>query len=976
VPLLMSPEQVAELSRLLDEALALDPGARASWIDKLEQTRPATAQHLRSMLAQSGATDTGLLPRLPKFNEEAVAQTGERVGPYVLVREIGRGGMGSVWLAERADGAFKRRVALKLPRLAWAPALGKRMAREREIGALLEHANIARLYDAGVDEHGRPYIAMEYIEGQPIDVYCRDHALGLSALLKLFLQVVKAVAYAHGRLVLHRDLKPGNVLVDAGGQAHLLDFGIAKLLDEAATTGTQLTQEQGRVLTLSYAAPEQIAGRPLAVTADVYALGVMLYELLTGTLPYRTKRDTPGALEEAILAGDAPLASGRMTDKETARALRGDMDAILGKAIKREPSERYPTADALAADIQRYLDGQAIEARPDSAWYRLRKAVIRHKVPVIAASAVLVVALIGLTTTLVQGQRVAGEAERTRLATAFVSELFRLNATQQSSMTDGTARARPAVFVDRGAQLIEERFRGQPELQAELYGAVGRVYVDLGVDRLATEYATRQLASLRAQRASETRIARSLMLLSEVALSAERDSDAEDFAQQAVNAVRSNDALAPEALALLARTQFRRGKTEQATQTHAEGRRMLEALGKSKSLARAWLTFVEATLISRQNRFDEARQLYERAIVQAVEAEGPTSTAAVDMRLHLAEALIHRNHPEAGRKHLQAGIAALEELGGMSRVRAARVRAEFQAYQAFAKQVSYPETFAVLGEVSTFLRSQASAIPPEVLAEVEFRTATAHVDWGEYELAKPLLDSSVAALLNSTQSLVKQYYIATYRGWCAMYLGDHEVADRYIRQEIDLRNRMGQANFPLTAMDWAGLALNKSMQGRHREAEDILRSVPIFSDLQGDPLSGYAQLIPQMLARVRLDAGDIRGAQQAIPAKEPAREDWIENGSYYQTRGEIRCASGDRSGGLEDLTRSIRSQGAVSSPNHPWVARARAVAGLCALEQGNRKQAQELAHEARRAFVAQPNVSPYFKEPLKRLDKQLGVKAI
>ena len=335
------------------------------------------------------------------------------------------------------------------------------MARERDIGALLEHPNIARLYDAGVDEHGRPYIAMEYIDGQPIDVYCRDHALDLRARLKLFLEVTQAVAYAHGRLVLHRDLKPANVFVDAGGHVHLLDFGIAKLLDDTAA-GADLTQEQGRVLTLNYASPEQIAGRPLGVTADVYALGVMLYELLTGALPYSLKRNTAGAMEDAILAGDAPLVSTRVADKRLARELRGDLDAIVAKAIKRDPNERYPTADAFAADIQRYLDGHAIEARPDSTWYRLRKAVIRHKVPVTAASAVLVVALVGLTTTLVQGQRAADEAERARLATAFVSELFRVNAMQQAPMSDGAARARPAVFVDRGAQLIEERFRGQP----------------------------------------------------------------------------------------------------------------------------------------------------------------------------------------------------------------------------------------------------------------------------------------------------------------------------------------------------------------------------------------------------------------------------------------------------------------------------------------------------------------------------------
>ena len=246
----MSPDEVAELSRLLDEAMALEPSLREPWLARAG----ADQANGGSTPARDAAPGREFRHRSPAEASTASTPTmqspapASASAPIGCVREIGRGGMGSVWLAERADGTYKRRVALKLPRLAWAAGLGKRMARERDIGALLEHPNIARLYDAGVDEHGRPYIAMEYIDGQPIDAYCREHALDLRAKLKLFVEVAQAVAYAHGRLVLHRDLKPANVLVDAGGHVHLLDFGIAKLLDDTAG-GADLTQEQGRVLT-------------------------------------------------------------------------------------------------------------------------------------------------------------------------------------------------------------------------------------------------------------------------------------------------------------------------------------------------------------------------------------------------------------------------------------------------------------------------------------------------------------------------------------------------------------------------------------------------------------------------------------------------------------------------------------------------------------------------------------------------------
>jgi len=354
------------------------------------------------------------------------------------------------------------------------------MAREREIGALLEHPNIARLYDAGVDDRGRPFIAMEYIDGRPIDAYCREHTLDVRARLKLFVQVVRAVAHAHGQLIVHRDLKPENVLVDATSQVHLLDFGIAKLLDGSGL-GSDVTQEQGRALSLNYASPEQIAGRPLGVTADVYSLGVMLYELLTGHLPYHLKRNTLGAIEDAILAGDTPLPSERVKDRPLARALRGDVDAIVTKAIKLDPGERYATADALATDIERYLAGEPVRARPDLYFYRLHKFVRRNRVPVAGAVVIGLALVAGAAVALWQAGVARAQAEEAAALNAFVLSLIRQ---ADPNVTPQTKAANVAMLAAI-EQRITTEFKGRPEQVLKLRLTIGDAYRNRGESRAA-----------------------------------------------------------------------------------------------------------------------------------------------------------------------------------------------------------------------------------------------------------------------------------------------------------------------------------------------------------------------------------------------------------------------------------------------------------------------------------------------------------
>ncbi len=436
-----------QLSRLLDEVLDLPPAERTKWLAALTSQDAAFKPRLLSLLAQPASIHDGaFLDTIPKLDfaateafEETLDRGGATVGPYRLLRHIGEGGMGTVWLAERADGMVRRPVALKLPRRAWLHAsLAERMARERDILAALAHPHIARLYDAGVTATGRPYLALEYIEGRPLDVYCRDQRLDVPARLGIFLQVVDAVAYAHGKLVVHRDLKPSNILVTAEGQVHLLDFGIAKLLDDGAADQTMLTEIAGRPHTPAYASPEQIAGEPLSVATDVYSLGVVLYELLAGTRPGQVERDAPRPLRSTLARTDVIPPSDAAGEPALRKALRGDLDTIVLKALKESPEERYPTANAFGDDLRRCLSGRPVAARPDGTWYRLSKFARRHALAVGAAVVALLAVLTGAGVAVWQWRVALGEQRRAEEVKEFVASIFRdadLDATESRSMS-------------------------------------------------------------------------------------------------------------------------------------------------------------------------------------------------------------------------------------------------------------------------------------------------------------------------------------------------------------------------------------------------------------------------------------------------------------------------------------------------------------------------------------------------------------
>ena len=480
------PLDWSAFSAQLDHALELDDEQRELWLERIQQSDPPLAERLRNMLAVS---------QRPGFSEflagppplaapllDAGTLIGQSVGNYVIDAEIGRGGMGSVWRAHRADGRYAGNVAIKFVHAAWIGRSGEdRFRTEGILLGRLDHPNIARLLDAGMLAATQPYLVLEYVVGEPIDVYCENHALGAEPRLRLFLHVLEAVAHAHNNLIVHRDLKPSNVFVTQDGTVKLLDFGIAKLLDEETGTG-ELTVSGLNALTPQYAAPEQLLGQPVTTATDVYALGSLLYVLLAGTHPLPADARSKAAILKAIVTSSPPLASTvACLPCVSRRTLEGDLDNILHKALKKEPSERYASAAALGEDLRRHLAHQPVQARPDTLSYRTAKFVRRHRGGVAATTLCVVAIIAGLVGTSWQARRAD--------AAAIQATQQRERALQQLDYADATSEFleillqqgsdRPFTTPDllaRGEQLIQGQFTNDPALHAKMLLTLGDLY--------------------------------------------------------------------------------------------------------------------------------------------------------------------------------------------------------------------------------------------------------------------------------------------------------------------------------------------------------------------------------------------------------------------------------------------------------------------------------------------------------------------
>ena len=880
----LNAEQLRELGRLADLWLDADASTRESLHESARKSGDSFARAFEVMIAHlgHGTSNTTLRPIPSAMRDAALsgsmlsggnsddehvvesAQTstafcgtavpheraaGQHIGPYRLIRELGRGGMGVVWLAERADGQHTRQVALKMPlveNLNWL--LAARFARERNILASLEHPGIARLYDAGVDNHNhssQPYIAIEYVQGQPITTYVKDNKLKPEATVQLFTKVIEAVAHAHTQLIIHRDIKPSNILVDVKGEPHLLDFGIAKLLDDEdsnAIDATQLTKLSGRALTLDYASPEQVNNASLGTASDVYSLGVVLYELLTGTRPYHPKGPTRRDLEQAILEQDPQKPSEQLLTQTTgnsetgksARRMRGDLDTIVLKALRKDPKQRYATAQAFADDLKRYIGFEPIAARPQGLLYRASKYARRHRVALTATAAGIASLALVAGYALQQQQQAAASQGRAQAVDSLLRHLFRGMSPDEAATRSFTADElldRTAQFIDADELLDVPTRRMTNGTMAVLYNEIGQY------DKALKRYADERADALRA--GDRARLARTLVQLIETQTNAAgTDLIKLDVAEKLCGELQAQiESGVPDGDFLAANLGYLRGQIERA-RNHPKA---------------ALALFEETARRLRGRNGAQAPDLY-------VDTLRATGYAAADMgdlaaaRTHLNEAL----HLYRGAKERKT-VAALETAVMLAHV--------------LMRQGQFQQS---IESTKTVLRESEQRLGPNhgITQDALNTLATAAIRVGDFDTAR----SSARRIRDAIgpDAAERQRIDEFVNARIAMYSGGAAAAEGPLRK-LYLGTPATAAGRSFTALTLAEALLR---QNRLDEASAILDSVDRTSGAQLNSRSGRLLVARLLRACLHAKRGELAAANALIaPVVVVLKEDFDDE--YY-----------------------------------------------------------------------------------------------
>lgn len=884
-----SSEEWRRVSPLVDELMELEPEQQLARLTRELSDEPDLRERVERLLHADRAAEgflvnpsTGVVEQaLSEFASDAAESVdppaGGRVGAYRLLKEIGHGGMGSVYLAERDDAEFQHRVAIKFVRGGVAGREARRrFLRERQILADLEHRNIARLLDGGTTDDGVPYLVMEYVEGKPIDRYCDDLALDVRERLGLFEEVCEAVQYAHGHLVVHRDLKPGNILVTSTGRVKLLDFGVAKLLDPDRTEDAGPETRTGmRLLTPEFASPEQLAGRTVTVAADVYSLGVLLYLLLSGRLPYpaedrsrvelaRRITDEPPDKPSVALTHEQPerVAQRRAsTVSGLKRRLRGDIDNIALKALRPEPERRYPSVSALLEDVRRHGAGLPVAARPATLGYRFRLFVRRNRVALGATFLIVAALAAGLAATAWQARTARLEARKATQIAEFVVDLFEVSDPVVSQGDAVTARQ----LLDRGAERVEAELADQPLVQAQMAHLIGTIYSKLSLYEPAEQMHRRALALRTGELGPQSdETAESLTGLGGVAVQQGRYAEADSLLDAALailrRPTRNREPGLAVALTLRAVSARHQNDLELAEALHREALEMRRAaFGNSDSRTLASLRNLALVLHS-MNRLEEAEAAYREALA-LMDRDGVNQPDAGTILHSLAALVRTRGRSEEaqslaeraldvqrtvhGPRHRLVGNAlttlavVVDERGDIPR--AVELYAEALALKRELLGDAHPSVATSLNNLALSLRdlgrldeaetnlAEALAIYRGRFGERHPSVAIALMNLGSVALRRGEWDGAANLYADALEILRESYpgpHLTTAialvgLGEASLGLADPEGAEVYLREALNIREELlGPPHWRLAEVRTL-LSRAVAQQGRYGEAESL-----------------------------------------------------------------------------------------------------------------------------------------------------------
>jgi eukaryotic-like serine/threonine-protein kinase len=912
-----NPERWRLLETLFYKASDMDPRDRSIFLDQACGDDTDIRKDVESLLAASNQTLSYLMEPASQMAREIAGDltyAGRLIGPWRIIDAIGDGGMGRVYLACRADEVYEQKVAIKLMRADFGSDRDMllRFRVERQILAKLNHPNIARLLDGGVSAEGLPYLVMEYVEGVPIDAYCRDQHLSIDARLRLFRTVCGAVEYAHHNLVIHRDIKPANILVTAAGVPKLLDFGIARLLDPEFS-GMARTRPSERLMTPEYASPEQVRGDPVTTAADVYSMGVLLYELLAGKCPFHIRTDSPLEIARAICEQTPPPPSTASESPDASR-IKGDLDKVVMMAMRKEPERRYAAIGLFSADVKAYLEGYPLQARTDTWGYRSSTFVRRHKTGV-AGAALFVLALAGFGIGMgVLARRANRQSQTVDREKQFMVAMFQSAAPEVARGETITAR----TLLDRGARRIDQELAAEPQVRASLLETIAEAYRGLGLFDQSQNLARRSLElDGKTFGAASPETLKSVELLAELYRDKGQYSQAEPLLSRLLQSKRAAfGETSPEAawvMGELGECFYWESKDDEAISL------LLQALVIDRkngpdfgAPTRNYL----ALALERKGDFEEARHLLEEAVEINRRTPGTNSPEFAISLHNLGSALIDRGDLAGAEVKLREAVDVRRVILGDG----------------------HPDLALSLNNLGYVRLEQGHWQAAEPVLKEALDICLQRLGTGHPRLAGPM--NNWARLLQGK--------------------GDYAGAEEYYNRILAMLKQANAASTWAAAQVTANLGLLHFDRGEYAAAEqDARKAMEIRRNLGGDSTPAFATSLVE-IAEDRAFQGDPRGAVPLFRSALAIRRKKLRPGHPAIVTGEVRLGEALVAERNAVEAEPLLRQAVATAMQEPFqlpewqVAEAKNAYGECLRSLGRAREAAPLLRESRAALETDP----------------------